>query len=66
MMNKDQTAGRMDQAKGKIKEGVGKLMGNERMKAEGQAAQAKGKVQSTWGDTREDVKDETKHQIDKL
>lgn len=65
-MNKDQTEGRMDQAKGKIKEGAGKLVGNERMKAEGQAAQAKGKVQSTWGDAREEVKDETKDQIDKL
>lgn len=66
IMNKDQTEGRIDQVKGKIKEGAGKLVGNERMKAEGQAAQAKGKVQSTWGDAREKVKDETKAQIDKL
>ncbi|ARE78234.1 CsbD family protein [Streptomyces avidinii] len=36
--------GKMDQAKGKAKEAVGKVTGNDRMKAEGKTDQAKGKA----------------------
>jgi len=49
-MNKDQVNGRAETLKGDVKEAAGKIVGNERLKAEGQAEQAAGKVQSKVGD----------------
>jgi len=54
-MNKDQVKGRVETAKGDIKEAAGKMVGNDRLKAEGQAEQAAGKVQSKVGDVKNDV-----------
>jgi len=34
-MNKDQLSGRVDQALGKVKEVTGKVVGNDRLEAEG-------------------------------
>ena len=65
-MNKDQVEGRVDQAKGKIKELAGKVVGNEKLEAEGNVDQASGKVQSTYGDTKEKAKDAVKSGADKL
>ena len=56
-MNKDQVEGRLDQAKGKIKELAGKVVDNDRLEAEGKADQISGKVQAKLGDTKETVKD---------
>ncbi len=64
-MNKDQVTGRVDQAKGKVKEVAGKLVGNERLEVEGQADQVKGKVKGAFGDTKERVKDMANDIIDK-
>ncbi|WP_213953230.1 MULTISPECIES: CsbD family protein [unclassified Variovorax] len=65
-MNKDQVAGRVENAKGKIKEATGKVTGSEKLKSEGVADQAAGKVQSSYGDAREKVKDAIKTGADKL
>ncbi|MGQ2996833.1 MULTISPECIES: CsbD family protein [Variovorax] len=65
-MNKDQVAGRVDQAKGKLKEVAGKVVGNEKLEGEGIADQAAGKVQSTYGDVKEKAKDAIKSGADKL
>lgn len=65
-MNKDQVEGRVEEAKGKIKEGAGKVTGNESLEGEGLADQAAGKVQKGYGDTKEDVKDAIKDGADKL
>ena len=65
-MNKDQVAGRVDEAKGKIKEVAGKVVGNEKLEAEGQFDQGSGKVQSTYGDAKEKAKDAIKSGADKL
>ncbi|MFC8450162.1 CsbD family protein [Kitasatospora sp. NPDC057223] len=46
-----------DKIKGKAKEGAGKLVGNERLEAEGKADQAKGDVKQAG----EHVKDAFKH-----
>ncbi|TDU74315.1 CsbD family protein [Streptomyces sp. KS 21] len=43
--------GKMDQAKGKAKETVGKVTGNDRMKTEGKADQAKGKAKEAVSET---------------
>ncbi|MFB7462621.1 CsbD family protein [Streptomyces sp. NPDC056224] len=45
--------GKMDQAKGKAKETVGKVTDNDRMKAEGKMDQAKGKAKEATADAAE-------------
>ena len=65
-MNKDQVAGRVEDAKGKIKEAAGKVTGSEKLESEGLADQAAGKVQSSYGDAKEKVKDAIKTGADKL
>lgn len=56
-MNKDQVEGRLDQAKGKIKEVTGKATDNKSLEAEGTADKVGGKVQAEYGDGKEKVKD---------
>ncbi|SCX54793.1 CsbD family protein [Variovorax sp. EL159] len=65
-MNKDQVAGRVEEAKGKLKEVAGKIVGNEKLEGEGLADQAAGKVQKTYGDVKEKAKDAIKSGADKL
>ncbi len=64
-MNKDQVKGRVETAKGNVKEAAGKLVGNERLTAEGQVDQAAGKVQSTAGDVKNNVGKAIKNAIDR-
>lgn len=61
-MNKDQVDGRLEQAKGKLKEVAGNVADNDRLKAEGLADQASGKTEAKVGDAKETVKDK----IDKV
>ena len=49
----DKIKGVANQAGGKIKEGVGKAIGNEQMQVEGMAQRAKGKVQQKVGRAEE-------------
>ena len=65
-MNKDQVAGRVEEAKGKLKEGAGKVVGSEKMQTEGAVDQAAGKVQKTYGDTKEQVKDAVRQDQNKI
>ncbi len=55
-MNKQQVTGRAEQAKGKAKEVVGKAVGNDRLKAEGQGDQMMGKTKAFAADTRDKIK----------
>ena len=59
MIDDDRTEGSMKQAGGKMKEGAGKLFGDEKMKREGQADQAEGKVQNAWGSAKDEVREMT-------
>ena len=59
-MNKDQVEGRVKEAKGKIKEVAGSLVGNETMEAKGKIQKTLGKAQAKFGDVKKDVKDATK------
>lgn len=61
-MNKDQVQGRVEQAKGAVKETTGKVVGNDRLRAEGKLDKTGGKIQSGVGDVKEKVKDA----VDKL
>lgn len=65
-MNKHQVEGRVNQGIGKLKEAAGKVVGNERLQSEGLADQAGGKVQSGYGDTKEDLKNKTRNFIEKI
>jgi uncharacterized protein YjbJ (UPF0337 family) len=58
-MNKDRIEGSLDQAKGKVKEVAGKVMGDSKLETEGKADQVKGKVQNTVGGIKDSVKDAT-------
>ena len=58
-MDKDRIEGAANQAKGAIKEGVGKLTGDEKLKAEGAADKAAGKVQNAVGGVKDAVRDAT-------
>ncbi|MCZ2495581.1 CsbD family protein [Xylophilus sp. Kf1] len=65
-MNKHQVEGRLEQAKGAVKEVAGKAVGNERLEGEGAADKAAGKTEASYGDAKEKVKDSAKKTIDKL
>lgn len=58
-MNKDQVEGRVEEAKGKIKEVAGKVVGNEELEAEGKIQKTGGKIQAGYGDLKEDIKKAT-------
>ena len=53
----DRTEGSAKQIGGEMKEGAGKLFGDEKMKREGQADQAQGKLQNAWGSLKDEARD---------
>ena len=53
----DKIKGAANQVGGKIKEGVGKAIGNEQMEVEGKGQQVKGKVQQKVGEAKSTIKD---------
>jgi uncharacterized protein YjbJ (UPF0337 family) len=59
-MNKDQIKGRVNEAKGTIKEAAGDLVGNDRLKVKGKVQKNLGKAQAKYGDVKQDVKDATR------
>ncbi|GAA4359789.1 CsbD family protein [Variovorax defluvii] len=59
-MNKDHVKGTMDQAKGSVKQAVGKAVGNERLQAEGAADKTAGAVEKKVGDVKDAAKTLTK------
>ena len=56
-MDKDRVQGMMKQAKGTVKEGIGKITGDARTEAEGKAEKAAGKIQNAIGGARDAVRD---------
>jgi uncharacterized protein YjbJ (UPF0337 family) len=52
MWNKNEAAGQLDQAKGKVKQALGDLTGNETLKHEGAVDEAVGKVKTAVGDVQ--------------
>jgi uncharacterized protein YjbJ (UPF0337 family) len=61
-MNKDQVSGKFDQVAGKVKEKVGETVGNQRMANQGVADQVKGAAKETFGNAKEVVHDNAKHE----
>lgn len=56
-MDKDRIEGAANQAKGAVKEAVGKMTGDAKLKAEGAADKAAGKVQNAVGGAKDAVRD---------
>ncbi len=57
MWNKNERQGKVDQAKGKVKQAVGTLTGNDRLKAQGQVDETVGTVEVAVGKTRRQAGD---------
>jgi uncharacterized protein YjbJ (UPF0337 family) len=57
-MDKDRIKGSAEQAKGKVKEVVGKVTGDSKTEAEGKADQVKGKVRNTVGGLKDSLRGE--------
>lgn len=56
-MDENRVKGAFDQAKGAIKEGAGKLVGDKKLESEGIADKAAGKVESTVGGVKDTARD---------
>jgi uncharacterized protein YjbJ (UPF0337 family) len=58
--NKDQVKGRVEEAKGAIKEATGKVMDDKTLEAKGNIEKNLGKVQAKFGDVKQGLKDSSK------
>jgi uncharacterized protein YjbJ (UPF0337 family) len=53
----DKIRGTLEETKGNVKQGVGDLTGDDRLKGEGILDEAKGKAQNLLGDIKDKVED---------
>lgn len=58
-IDSDRTEGSLKQAGGKLKEGAGNVLSDEKMKREGQADQGEGKLQNAWGSVKDKAREVT-------
>jgi uncharacterized protein YjbJ (UPF0337 family) len=58
--NKDQVRGRVKEAKGKLKQVVGKLVGDRTLEAKGKVQKKLGAAQAKYGDVKQDVRNAKK------
>jgi uncharacterized protein YjbJ (UPF0337 family) len=57
MIDDDRTEGSLKQTGGRLKEGAGNALGDEKLRHEGQAQQAEGKLQNAWGGAKDAARD---------
>ena len=57
MVDKDRIEGAGKQIKGSVKEGIGKVTGDEKLKNEGKIDKAEGKIQNTVGGVKDKIRD---------
>jgi uncharacterized protein YjbJ (UPF0337 family) len=55
-MEKEHVTGKMDELKGKVKQGVGKATNNPNLQGEGVVDETKGKVKQGYGDVKDAIK----------
>ncbi len=60
MVDENRVGGAMDKAKGALKEGAGKVTGDEKLQAEGKADKASGAAKSAVGGAKDAVRDAAK------
>jgi uncharacterized protein YjbJ (UPF0337 family) len=59
-MDKDRIVGAAKQAKGAVKEAVGKAVGDNKLAAEGKSDEVEGKIQNAVGGLKDAVRDALK------
>lgn len=59
-MDKDRVAGSAKEIKGAVKEAVGKVVGDAKLKAEGKSDQVEGKVQNALGGLKDAAREAAK------
>ena len=57
MVDENRVEGAWDKFKGNVKEGVGKMTGDEKMQAEGKADQVSGSAKNTVGGVKDTARD---------
>ena len=55
--NNDEVKGKFEQVKGTVKDKTGEVIGDRELEAEGEAQNAKGETQETWGKFKRGVSD---------
>ncbi len=55
-MEKEHVTGKMDELKGKAKQGIGRATDNARLEGEGVVDEAKGKAKQAYGDVKETIR----------
>lgn len=65
-MNKDEVKGKVEKAKGYVKEEVGEAVGNRDMEDEGRAQRNVGKAQEKFGEARRKAGDVVKEAGEKI
>lgn len=55
-MNRHQLKGRISQARGKVKEMTGRLLGKKALEEKGRVEKTGGKIQAGYGDVKDDIK----------
>ena len=59
-MNKDRIAGSLKEAKGSVKEAIGKANGDAKLQADGKADKLDGKIQNAVGGVKDTARDALK------
>ena len=56
-IDSDRTEGSMKKMGGDLKEAAGNILGDEKLKREGQGDQAEGKLQNAWGGAKDKARE---------
>jgi uncharacterized protein YjbJ (UPF0337 family) len=56
-VDSDRVEGSLKKMGGNLKEGAGNILGDEKLKREGQSDQAEGKLQNAWGGAKDAVRE---------
>jgi len=60
----DRTEGSLKQMGGKMEEGAGNILGDAKLKRDGDADQAEGKLQNAWGSAKDEMREMTNNDDD--
>jgi uncharacterized protein YjbJ (UPF0337 family) len=60
-MDKDRVEGMAEQGKGKVKETVGKAMGDKKLETEGKVDRVEGKVRNAIGGMKDEIRQSGRH-----
>ena len=65
-VEKEHVKGTVDKAKGVVKEGVGNLAGDEKLRQQGKADKVKGELEKAKGDAKGVLRDRVNQGVDKI